>query len=317
MHRPGAVAATLLTGAAAAASVLGTLWLPPAHGEAVSVAPTEIVGLADANAQAVRAELSDGDLVALDVLASIPVQAEQPSGYDRDLFGYPTIIENNCDTRAKVLVRDSLTPAQVDPFGCAVVAGDWLSVYDAVIWSDPAELQIDHVVALKEAWDSGAWNWSAERRRAFANDLTDTRSLRAVTAGVNLSKGDRDPSNWLPPDSGFVCEYLADWVSIKARWSLSMDQSEHGRIRNLFNGICSGQLIKPWGLAPHNSGDPTTTTTTTTVPSGNCDPSYPTVCIPPPPPDLDCADVPHRNFVVLQPDPHRFDGNKDGVGCTT
>ena len=47
----------------------------------------------------------------------------------------------------------------------------------------------------------------------------------------------------------------------------------------------------------------------------DCDPSYPTVCIPSPPPDLNCGDIPHRNFVVLQPDPHRFDGNKDGIGC--
>jgi hypothetical protein len=56
------------------------------------------------------------------------------------------------------------SPAQVDPFGCAVVAGDWFSPYDGLTWFDPAELQIDHVVLLKEAWDSGAWNWSNERR---------------------------------------------------------------------------------------------------------------------------------------------------------
>lgn len=48
---------------------------------------------------------------------------------------------------------------------------------------------------------------------------------------------------------------------------------------------------------------------------GNCDPSYPTVCIPPPPPDLDCKDIPHRRFQVLPPDPHRFDGDNDGIGC--
>jgi micrococcal nuclease len=51
------------------------------------------------------------------------------------------------------------------------------------------------------------------------------------------------------------------------------------------------------------------------TPRGNCDPSYPTVCIPPPPPDLDCADVPHTNFAVREPDPHRFDGEGDGLGC--
>ena len=51
------------------------------------------------------------------------------------------------------------------------------------------------------------------------------------------------------------------------------------------------------------------------VPADNCDPSYPTVCIPPPPPDLDCGDIPYRNFTVLPPDPHRFDADNDGIGC--
>jgi hypothetical protein len=62
---------------------------------------------------------------------------------------------------------------------------------------------------------------------------------------------------------------------------------------------------------------PTTTTTTTTTPAPNCDPSYPTVCIPPPPPDLNCADIPYTNFKVLPPDPHHFDGDHDGLGCET
>ncbi len=57
--------------------------------------------------------------------------------------------------------------------------------------------------------------------------------------------------------------------------------------------------------------------TTPTPPVGNCDPSYPTVCIPPPPPDLDCGDITYRNFTVLPPDPHRFDGDGDGIGCET
>jgi hypothetical protein len=61
------------------------------------------------------------------------------------------------------------------------------------------EYQIDHVVALKEAWDSGAWGWEAERRSAFGNDLEDVRSLRAVTGSVNQSKSAADPSNWIPP----------------------------------------------------------------------------------------------------------------------
>ena len=262
-----------------------------------------------------------GSLLALDVLATIPVENERPDGYDRDFFAYGDIVDvYGCSTRARVLIRDSLTPAQVDPVGCAVVAGDWLSVYDAVTWPDPAELEIDHAVALKEAWDSGAWGWVPERRSAFGNDLEDPRTLRAVTGSVNQSKSDKDPSNWIPPNAEFVCTYLSDWVSIKARWGLSMDQSEFGRIRNLLTDRCPDQAIAPWPDTPP-SGPPVTqppveVATPPPPPTGNCDSSYPDVCIPPSPPDLDCGDITFRRFTVLPPDPHRFDGSdNDGVGC--
>jgi micrococcal nuclease len=76
-----------------------------------------------------------------------------------------------------------------------------------------------------------------------------------------------------------------------------------------------------WGACPHAVWNPYAPATTglsgppAKAGTGRCDPSYPTVCIPPPPPDLDCRDVPYRRFKVLPPDPHRFDGNHDGVGC--
>jgi hypothetical protein len=261
-----------------------------------------------------------GSLLALDVLATIIVENEQPDGYDRDLFAYgDTVDAYGCRTRASVLIRDSLTPAQVDFTGCAVIAGDWYSVYDGITWSDPAELEIDHVVALKEAWDSGAWAWSPERRSAFGNDLEDPRSLRAVTGSVNQAKSDKDPSNWIPPNAEFVCTHLSDWVSIKARWGLSMDQSEFGRIRNLLTDRCADQAVAPWPETPL-PGPPVTAPPVVAIPpqlppTGNCDPSYPDVCIPPSPPDLDCGDIAFRRFTVLPPDPHRFDVNNDGVGC--
>jgi hypothetical protein len=94
---------------------------------------------------------------ALDVLAFISVANEHQSGYERERFGYPADQDGDgCDTRAEVLIRESSTRAQVDPIGCTVVAGDWYSPYDDRTWTDPAELEIDHVVALKEAHDSGA-----------------------------------------------------------------------------------------------------------------------------------------------------------------
>ena len=266
-----------------------------------------------------------GSLLALDVLAMIPVEREQPDGYDRDLFHYgDTVDDHGCRTRALVLMRDSLTPAQVDAGGCAVVAGDWYSRYDGLTWSDPAELEIDHVVALKEAWDSGAWAWDDARLTAFGNDVDDVRSLVAVTGAENQAKSDKDPSNWIPSNADAVCTYLADWTSIKARWGLSMDESEHGRIRNLLTDRCPGQTIAPWAPVPAVVA-PTPAHGTAArrllrrcrrpSPAGDCDPSYPTLCIPIGSPDLDCGDITERRFPVLPPDPHRFDGNDDGVGC--
>jgi len=189
-------------------------------------------------------------LLALDVLATIVTGKEHRGGYDRDLFGYPMSFGGGCDTRAVVLQRDSLSPAQVDPAGCTVVAGDWYSVYDGVTTDQPRDLEIDHVVALKEAWDSGAWQWGIATLEAFANDVTDLRTLRAVTSHTNQSKSDRDPSNWLPPDADDVCRYVGDWVAIKARWHLQMDTSEFGRLRNVLRGPCAGWRVATWAPAP-------------------------------------------------------------------
>lgn len=187
---------------------------------------------------------------ALAVLAQIPIEREHRGGYDRDLFAvWSDLDDDGCDTRSEVLFEESLTFAQVDTVGCQPVAGDWLSSYDGILVLDASQIDIDHVVALKEAWDSGAWAWQPDRRIAYANDVSDVRTLAAVTAESNRSKGDADPSNWLPADD-YICQYLSNWVAIKARWSLSMDESEHGRVRNLLRGDCAGTLIEPWSPAP-------------------------------------------------------------------
>ena len=78
---------------------------------------------------------------------------------------------------SEVLHFESSTLAQVDPSGCTVVQGDWVSPYDGLVTTNPGDLQIDHVVALKEAWDSGAWAWNASALVAYGNDLSDSRGL--------------------------------------------------------------------------------------------------------------------------------------------
>ena len=98
-----------------------------------------------------------------------------------------------------------------------------------MVWetfTDPAELQIDHMVPLREAHISGADRWTADRRRAYFNDLDFEPSLIAVAGWVNGSKGARDPAGWLPPNSSYHCAYVEAWVAVKARWDLEMDLDE-------------------------------------------------------------------------------------------
>jgi hypothetical protein len=195
---------------------------------------------------------------AIELLSSIRVTPESPAGYSRSLFPHWKDLDGDgCDTREEVLIRDSITPAQVDPFGCQVRAGDWYSPYDGASWSDRGRVDIDHVVALKEAWDSGAHAWSTERRTQYANDLSDRRTLIAVTDSVNQSKSDKDPAQWMPPLASYHCTYLTSWVAVKARWGLSMDSSER-------NAVAAGLAKCPTTPV---GGLPTMSTTVTNVSS--------------------------------------------------
>ena len=240
-----------------------------------------VMAVSVASAPSVGAQSNSLD--ALQVLASIAVQNENPAGYSRDLFPHWLDVDGDgCNAREQVLKRDSTTLPQVDPYNCYVVAGDWASPYDGRIVRDRTQVDIDHVVALKEAWDSGAWAWSAAMRTAFANDTTDPRSLVAASASSNRSKSDKDPSNWLPTRSSYVCSYLGNWISVKARWGLSMDRSEHGRIRNVLQSRCVGLRIAAWrplsgvssapppassSTPPGSSTSPVTTSPSTVTPS--------------------------------------------------
>ena len=237
-------------------------WRIAANGAALVVAIASVAYITGEPGEAAQTQrFATND--AKSVLASIKVENEYKTGYKRSLFVHWSDLDGNgCDTREEVLKRDSISKPQVDPYRCFVVAGDWFSKYDGKNLSDRSDVDIDHVVALKEAWDSGAWAWSMSQRQAFANDLTDRRTLIAVTDRVNASKSDKDPSNWMPPLRSYWCAYLGDWISVKARWGLSMDQSEFGRIKNLLASDCSTLTVASWSAAPGFSNSPVTTATT-------------------------------------------------------
>ncbi len=150
------------------------------------------------------------------------------AGYDRDLFNHWIDGDGDgCDTRCEVLEAER----RVDLPGLR--SGGWLSIYDGYSTPDASELDVDHVVALGEAWRSGAAGWDPARRQAFANDLDEPRALVAVTAATNRSKSDRDPVSWQPPNQAAWCEFATSWAVTKVRWGLTADQAEVDALRNM------------------------------------------------------------------------------------
>lgn len=136
-------------------------------------------------------------------------------------------------TRHEVLIEESLVPVTLDARGCKVVAGKWLDPYTGDVFADPRQLDIDHLVPLAEAHWSGGAEWSRERKRRFANDLSSPHTLVAVSAGANRAKGARDPAEWMPPDRAHHCEYVRQWVAVKSRWGLGMDPAEEEKVRQV------------------------------------------------------------------------------------
>ncbi len=179
------------------------------------------------------------------VLKSLKVAPEVRQGYDRELFRHwIDASRNGCDTRQEVLIRQSLISVTRSA-GCRVVQGRWVSAFDGVVATNPSTFDIDHLVPLAEAWDSGAHRWSPARREAFANDLGFRGSLIAVSASSNRSKGDRDPAEWLPPRRSFVCDYVTTWIAVKHRWSLAIDRAERTALRQNVKSCGNPRITVP------------------------------------------------------------------------
>ncbi|WP_104197688.1 HNH endonuclease family protein [Cryobacterium sp. M15] len=164
-------------------------------------------------------------------LATIDTKAETGSvGYSRDLFPHWTTQSGSCDTREIVLQRDGVDV--VTSSTCSATSGSWYSVYDGAWNYASSDVDIDHVVALSEAWGSGASTWTTSKRQQFANSLSDGQ-LIAVTDNVNASKSDRDAAEWQPPLASYHCTYAKHVVHVKYGWGLSMDSAEKAAIKSM------------------------------------------------------------------------------------
>lgn len=254
-----------------------------------------------------QATASKKTLKSLKLLARLDVKSESASNsYNRELFRH-WIDENGnrCDTRAEVLMRDTKSPVTRSGT-CTVRTGKWLSVYDNQVITSAGSLDIDHVVALKEAWESGASGWTSSERQKFANDLGFNRSLIAVSASTNRSKSDRDPTDWLPPSTTYRCEYLVSWIQVKYRWRLAIDSAEKSIIRKGLSGCGNPKVLIPPRMTVSDNPvvpDPTPTS------DGKLDPRF-----------KYCYEAIAAGYgpYYKDVDPEYYwyrDGDKDGVVC--
>lgn len=170
-------------------------------------------------------------------LNALSVAAESSmTGYSRDLFPHWITISGACNARETVLKRDG-SGVVVDG-ACNPTSGSWFSQYDGITVSPSSSVDIDHVVALAEAWRSGASSWATSRRQSFANDLNNPQ-LIAVSASSNRSKGDQDPSTWKPTRTSYHCTYSKMWIRSKYAWTLRLQSTEKSALQSMLNTCTS------------------------------------------------------------------------------
>ncbi len=243
--------------------------------------------------------------------------------YDRGDWRHWTDADRDCqDARQEALIAESESAVVYEPGDkCRVESGDWFGVYTGESFTDPGDLDVDHMVPLANAHRSGAWAWSKERKAEYANDLSYANHLIAVQASANRQKGSKGPEDWRPPRRGYWCQYATDWVTIKHSWGLTATQHEVDALREMFD-VCA---------------DPPTLAVTQSEGASSLPPApiaaTPTP-IPPPDgelrydpdgPDRDCGDFDTwgeaQAFYIAaggpDTDSHRLDGDGDGIACAS
>ena len=162
-------------------------------------------------------------------------QGSPSNTYDRKQFGNWIDADGDCqNTRHEVLIEESFIPVTFKtPRQCFVISGEWHDPYTGRVFTDPSLLDVDHVVPLKEAFLSGANQWSRQKKIQYTNDLNNKDDLIAVYRGANRSKGAKDPALWLPPNEHYHHEYIRIWLEIKMEWGLSIDPEEARVIKRM------------------------------------------------------------------------------------
>ena len=191
--------------------------------------------------------LNSGAFISPAIANSFPlvVSEDNSTKYNRTLFKHWIDADKDgCSTRAEVLIEEAIVKPKIG-LKCKLTGGKWLSAYDGKTVTNSSLLDVDHMVPLAEAWRSGAWKWTPAQRQAFANDLENSEALIAVTLSTNRSKSDRDPALWMPVKD--KCTYTANWISIKTKYSLTIDLKESVKLSALLTecGLQAAEIPTP------------------------------------------------------------------------
>ncbi|MEV5428615.1 HNH endonuclease family protein [Streptomyces sp. NPDC052701] len=212
------------------------------------IAALAMTGCTEPAPEAARPEGTGGG-AALAAAESLTVKGRAPrTGYDRDKFGTPwaDTDSNSCGTRDDILKRD-LVRVEFGDDRCEVASGtldpDPYTGKDVRFVRGRSQVDIDHVVALSDAWQKGARQWDASKRIALANDPLN---LLAVDASTNRSKGDGDTATWLPPNKAYRCTYVAAQVAVKKKYGLWVTAAEKAAMRSVLSR-CPDQELPSGG----------------------------------------------------------------------
>lgn len=157
--------------------------------------------------------------------------------YLRDAFGGWIDEDNDCqNTRHELLQALSSAPPLMKANGCLVLRGRWLDPYSGKVFLEAREIDIDHLIPLKFAWDRGAFYWSLEKRIKFSND---TMNLFAVDRGLNRQKAAKGPVDWLPPNKEFQCSYVTRFLRVAKIYSLNLSSEEQADLSRVHKDLCN------------------------------------------------------------------------------
>jgi hypothetical protein len=190
---------------------------------------------------------------ALSQVDRLAVKGRGPmTGYSRTRFGeaWADVNGNGCDTRDDILRRDLRQKTlRAGTHGCVVTSGRIVDPYTGVLLHyvrGHSDVDIDHVVALGDAWQMGAARWTAARREALANDPLN---LLAVYDAANRQKGDADAASWLPPRKAYRCAYVARQVAVKLKYGLAATSSERTAMHRVLDS-CPRLALPLQGAIP-------------------------------------------------------------------